>query len=235
MNAGARAPGGAGNRWPQAVLFDLDGTLADSFPAIEQALAVALASEGLPPRPLAWVRRHVGRGAAALVQAAVGGVMDEERLEQLRQRYLAAYAAIGAGAAPPMEGARDALEFAAAGTGGRVAVVSNKLASASRIWLAHWDLERFIAVVSGPDVCGALKPDAAAVDGVLDALGVAASEALLVGDMDVDAATGTAVGMPVVLVGASVPAPPQPGSVLATLESVAHLPSWLVHNGVGWR
>jgi len=41
---------------PAALLFDLDGTLADSFAAIRDALNAALREHGLDERELAWVR-----------------------------------------------------------------------------------------------------------------------------------------------------------------------------------
>lgn len=220
-------------RWPRAVLFDLDGTLADSFPIIQQALAAALSGEGLPPRSLAWVRQHVGRGAEALIRDAVGERADGACVERVRRRYMEAYNHIPLAETPPAPGAAEALAFVWARTEGGVAVVSNKVASWSSRWLAHWGLAGFVAVVSGPDVSGALKPDPAAVTGVLAALGVDAASALLVGDMGVDAATGAAAGSPVVLVGEGKGADP-PG-VVGRLESLHDLPLWLVHNGRGWR
>lgn len=223
----------AAGQWPLAVLFDLDGTLAASFGAITQALAAALEAEGLRPRPLAWVRRHVGRGAAALIRDAVPGANDE-CVERIRRRYLEIYAALPLEAAPPFAGAREVLEFAWRGTGGRVAVVSNKMAALSRQWLTHWGLDGFVRVVSGPDAVGALKPDPAAVLPVLAALGVAAADSLLVGDMAVDAATGAAAGLSVILVGAS-SAGEGDAAVRGRLRSVRELPRWLVHNGRGWQ
>lgn len=224
----------AEERWPRAVLFDLDGTLADSFPAIHHALASALTAEGLPPRPLEWVRRKVGRGAAALVADAVGDGGDGACVERVRQRYLETYERIPLAATPPLPGAAEALACAWAGTNGRVGVLSNKLASWSARWLEHWGLGRFVAVVSGPDVTGALKPDPAAVTPVLARLGVDAHGALLVGDMAVDAAAGAGVGLRVVLVGAGGEGAEVPSAV-ARLRDLSELPSWLVHNGRGWR
>jgi phosphoglycolate phosphatase-like HAD superfamily hydrolase len=54
---------------PAALLFDLDGTLSDSFAAIARALNLALADHSLPEYDLAWVKRHVGRAPSSLRDA----------------------------------------------------------------------------------------------------------------------------------------------------------------------
>ena len=65
---------------PAALLFDLDGTLADSFAGIRHALNAALRESGLPEFDLAWVRTHVGRGAVgAGVSPTVSIVADRPR------------------------------------------------------------------------------------------------------------------------------------------------------------
>ena len=55
----------------QAVVFDLDGTLADTAADIRAALARALAAEGLPPVDLASVRLMIGGGPRLLVERAL--------------------------------------------------------------------------------------------------------------------------------------------------------------------
>jgi phosphoglycolate phosphatase len=137
---------------------------------------------------------------------------------------------------PPLPRAAEVLAFAAARTGGRVAIVSNKHARFSRGWLEHWGLGRHVAVVTGPDTAGARKPDPGALLPALEALGVAAADALLVGDMEVDAATGRNAGVAVVLVrGGATPAVPlETLGALAVVDSIAALPAWLAAHGRGW-
>lgn len=222
--------------WPSALLFDLDGTLADSFAAIGLALNRALAELALPARDLAWTRAHVGRGAVELVRDAVAPA-GEDAMRTAGAAFARHYEAIYREQTPPLPGADEVLELAAACTGGRVAIVSNKQARFSRGWLEHWGLGRHVAIVAGPDSYGARKPDAAAVLPVLEELGVAAGEALLVGDMEVDAITGRNAAVPVVLVrgGATAAVALDALGALAVLDSVADLPAWLVSNGRGWR
>jgi phosphoglycolate phosphatase len=224
-----------GALWPAALVFDLDGTLADSFAGIDLALNRALAECGLPARDLAWTRAHVGRGAAELVRDAVAPA-DEEVMREVGAAFARHYEMIYREHTPPLPGAAEVLALAAARTDGRVAIVSNKHARFSRGWLEHWGLARHVAIVTGPDTAGARKPEAGALLPVLAALGVAAADALLVGDMEVDAAAGRNAGVAVVLVhgGATPSAPLEALGAVAVLGSVAGLPAWLAAHGRGW-
>ncbi len=223
-------------RRPAAVLFDLDGTLADSFEGIERALNAALREMRLPVRSFEWVRAHVGRGVSELVRDAVGPQAGTAITRKVERRCLEIYARIYPDETRPLPGAADVLAFCARGAGGKVAIVSNKLSSLSLAWVERWGLSRHVALVTGPDTFGARKPAPQAIVPVLARLGVAPAEALLVGDMEVDAAAGAAVGMPVVGVrqdGTS-PAALRRAGMLAVLFDLRDLPAWLVGNGPGW-
>jgi phosphoglycolate phosphatase len=222
--------------WPAAVVFDLDGTLADSFAAIALALDRALRDAGLPERGLEWTRAHVGRGAEFLVRSAVSPTADETAIRGVGDLFARHYREVYLDATPPIQGAADVLRHVAERTHGRVGVVSNKLASLCLGWLEHWGLGRLVATVSGPDTSGARKPDARALLPVLAELGVAPRDALLVGDMDVDVETGRNAGTPVVVVagGASPDGVLERAGALAVLPALAALPAWLVAHGRGW-
>jgi phosphoglycolate phosphatase-like HAD superfamily hydrolase len=56
---------------PTVVLFDLGGTLADTFADLEWALAWALDEQGLAPGDRRAVRPQVSRGARAMTEAAL--------------------------------------------------------------------------------------------------------------------------------------------------------------------
>ncbi len=221
--------------WPAAVLFDLDGTLADSFAGIHAALAHALEEFGLPPRDLEWVRRHVGRGARPLLEDAVGR-RDDKLVARLAERFGALYRASYLDATPPRAGAAELLELVHANTAGRVAVVSNKAEELCRTWLDHVGLGGWVALVAGPDTFAASKPDPAAVLPVLQALGVAAEAALLVGDMPIDAVTAANAGVGAVLVtgGAADKDELLQARPLAVLFGLSEVASWLLEHGRGW-
>jgi phosphoglycolate phosphatase len=221
--------------WPRAVIFDLDGTLADSFAAIQVALNRALRDNGLAEHDLEWTRSHVGHGAVELVRSAVGPA-DAATMRAVGASFGDHYRAIYLDQTPPVPGAGAVLEHVARGSDGRVAVVSNKYAALCRAWLEHWDLARFVARVAGPETSGARKPDRAALLPVLEALGVAPDEALLVGDMDIDVEAGRNAGVPVVAVcgGASPADVLERAGAMAVLGALAELPAWLAEHGRGW-
>ena len=222
---------------PCALLFDLDGTLADSFAAIRDALNAGLREHGLGEYDLAWVRTHVGRGAAELVRDAVGAENDEALRRSVGTRFGAHYREIYLDQTPPLPGAGDVLAFVAARVGGKVAVISNKYEELSRAWLAHWGLAPHVAVVVGPETYGVRKPDPGALVPVLEDFGVSPADALLVGDMQVDVAAARAAGVPMLAV-QSDPAAAEAlrvAGAVDVLPAVAEVPAWLVRHGVGWR
>lgn len=77
---------------PQAVLFDLDGTLLDTAPDMGGALNELRVERGLVPLDAAIIRPHVSHGAAALLRLGFG-TPPECELERLRERFLALYRA----------------------------------------------------------------------------------------------------------------------------------------------
>jgi len=75
----------------RTVLFDLDGTLADTAPDLAHTLNTLLAEEGRVKLAYETIRPEVSHGAGALVRLGFGGVADAE-FERLRSRFLVLYA-----------------------------------------------------------------------------------------------------------------------------------------------
>lgn len=76
---------------PEAVLFDLDGTLADTAPDLAGALNQLLLEQGREPLPLAQLRPHVSSGARGLIGAGLGLFPADASYPALQQRFLAIY------------------------------------------------------------------------------------------------------------------------------------------------
>lgn len=75
-----------------AVLFDLDGTLADTAPDLGGTVNALLREEGLPPRPLAALRPYVSQGARGMLKAGFGYDASHPAFAPLTERFLAIYA-----------------------------------------------------------------------------------------------------------------------------------------------
>jgi phosphoglycolate phosphatase len=77
----------------RAVLFDLDGTLADTAPDLAGALNRLRAAHRLPPMALERVRPFASAGARGLVHAGFGVKPGEAEYDALREAFLEAYRA----------------------------------------------------------------------------------------------------------------------------------------------
>ena len=76
----------------RTVLFDLDGTLADTAPDMAQALNLLLKEKDYEPLPFDIIRPWVSHGGLALVRLGFGENRGDVELENLRQRFLEIYA-----------------------------------------------------------------------------------------------------------------------------------------------
>jgi phosphoglycolate phosphatase len=182
------------------VVFDLDGTLADTVPDIAAALNRALTRLDRPALGESAVRAMVGNGARALVRAALAaaGAADAELEQAAHAYFLHFYAERVCAGTRPYPGAGEALDGLAA-AGARLAICTNKPEALSRALLAAlgWE-ERFAAVVGG-DSLSVRKPDPAPLIHAVACAG--GGRAAFVGDSAVDADTARAAGLPFVAVG----------------------------------
>ncbi len=74
-----------------AVLFDLDGTLADTGPDMAAAINALLKDEGQTPLPYSVIRPRVSHGARALVELGFDVYEEDPAFEDLRLRFLDHY------------------------------------------------------------------------------------------------------------------------------------------------
>lgn len=196
-----------------AAVFDLDGTLLDSYVGIHDALSAVLEHFDRPPVTLQDSRRLVGHGLEALIARVLPEELRVEGAQRFRFRYKVN--------APKLTRLMPDAELVVSELwrrGVKLAIASNKPAVFSRQLLAGFGLEELFAFVGGPDGGFPEKPDPAMVFAALAAMGVPASETLFVGDMTVDVATARAAGLPVAVV-------PLGSSTREELE--AERPDWL--------
>jgi 2-phosphoglycolate phosphatase len=74
-----------------AVLFDLDGTFADTAPDMAGALNRLLHEQGRPPRAFEEIRPHVSHGGKALIRFGFDLEPEHPQFEPLRQTFLRIY------------------------------------------------------------------------------------------------------------------------------------------------
>ncbi|MDO5700378.1 MAG: HAD hydrolase-like protein [Bowdeniella nasicola] len=141
----------------RVVLWDLDGTLTDSGPAITSAIQQALVRCGLPPVSTSAARKCVGPPLLHGLPAYCG--VSEERLAEVVAVYREIYQDIMC-EAPLYPGVRETLE-ACADAGLCQAIATAKPEGSAREILAHHDLMAAFDVVTGADESeGRLTKDA---------------------------------------------------------------------------
>lgn len=226
MGAASRKPGQL-----RLVLFDLDGTFADTLPGLTAALNAALAETGLGPVEAADLRRVVSLGTRAIVGLAVG---DERRAVDeaaLRERFLEHYARESSSGAharvfPGIEKVLEAL----ASRGLRWGIVTNKLERFARPLVERLDPQGVCACVVGGDGAPHPKPHPAPLLLACREAAVAPFEALYVGDAEGDVVAGRRAGMRTVAAayGYLVPgADPGGWGASAVIDSPLALLGWL--------
>ena len=75
-----------------AVLFDLDGTLADTAPDLGEAVNILLLEEGRPQQPLPTLRPYTSQGVRGMLKAGFGIDSSDPAYDRLSQRFLEIYA-----------------------------------------------------------------------------------------------------------------------------------------------
>lgn len=187
---------------PGAVVFDLDGTLIDSAPDLHAATNHGLAQIGRESITLEQCRNMIGHGLRKLIELgidATGGPVEEPALERLVAAAFAHYAGHLTDNSEIYDGVIPVLEALAAAKV-PMAVCTNKPVGFSRRILADLDLTRYFDAIVGGDSFPVCKPNAAHLLGTLEPLGVAAADAIMVGDSATDVGAARNAGVPVVLV-----------------------------------
>lgn len=185
----------AGAAVPRGLIFDLDGTLVDSFADIASALNWTRAQFRLPLLPQAEITRHVGSGSEYLVRQLVP--VASERFEEALGFFLARYEKNALKQTRLLQGVPEVLAHFRDRS---LAVVTNKTFDLSEKvlrGLGVWD--RFTIVVGG-DSLERRKPDPLPVRHVLDTFALSPGEVVLIGDSPHDIHAGQAAGVRTVAV-----------------------------------
>lgn len=185
----------------RAVLFDLDGTLVDSYTALAEAVNYARREFGLDSLPEERIRDFVGDGLEKLLQRAFE--LDDVPHE-VRSAFESRYDQVCCGESRVLADVESTLEELQR-LGVLMAVCTNKPTGFSKKILDFLNLSRRFEAIVGPDLAGARKPDAQHVLRTLESTGCSATQTLFVGDMpiDVEAARNSGLDVAVVSTGSS--------------------------------
>jgi phosphoglycolate phosphatase len=179
------------------VIFDLDGTLVNAYPAVSRSVNHTLGRFGLAPRSHAEIKRSVGGGDRKLMAHFVGEKRADQAIVIYRPHHTRALREKGAVRLLP--GALGALRFLK-GRGYKLAIASNRPTKFTRIILKVLGVLKFFDVVLCADRAGKPKPYPDILWAIAQRLKIDRSEVLYVGDMTIDVNCARRAGVRMVAV-----------------------------------
>ena len=178
----------------QAVLFDLDGTLADTALDLGGALNRLLARNGLPAVPMAQIRPVASHGANYLIKLGTGIEKGHPDHPRWREEYLAEYKHGFCDETVLFEGINPMLEQLARRS---IAwgIITNKPHRFTSLLVPELGFITPPAVVVSGDTCAEPKPSALPMHHACKQIGIAPDRCLYVGDAERDMVAGKSAGM----------------------------------------
>ena len=177
----------------QTILFDLDGTLLDTLEDLADAVNHILERHRCPQRTLDEVRLFVGNGLGMLMRRSLPAQYSQTVSDLLAEELRTYYTAHSRIKTAPYAGVRELLETLHA-AGAKVAVVSNKADEAVGE-LCSFYFPGLVDAAVGETAGRRPKPAPDAVELALERLHVDKTDAVYVGDSQVDLDTAKAAGL----------------------------------------
>lgn len=190
------------NRHPDAIIWDLDGTLVESAPDLATALNTLLNEQGKQAHAIDKVRPMIGGGVAKLIERgfrAAGTTLDEAGLDELIPRFLKIYGNCCTRNTVLVPHAREALLYFY-NAGVLQGLCTNKPMNMTVQILSALDISGFFGSMVGGDSTAEKKPHPLPLLTCLSQLGIEPGRAIMIGDSGADVGAARAAGMPVVLV-----------------------------------
>ena len=178
---------------PRAILFDLDGTLADTAPDLAAAVNYLRKVRGLEPTPYAILRPTASAGARGMIGAAFGLTPADEGYETLRLEWFDRYQSAMAVESTLFDGVPELLQALTA-AGIAWGIVTNKPARFTDPLIPQIGLSHAGCIVSG-DTTPHPKPHPAPLLEGANRVGIAPEHCWYVGDDLRDIEAGRAAGM----------------------------------------
>jgi phosphoglycolate phosphatase len=178
---------------PRAILFDLDGTLADTAPDLAQAINLLRRDADLAPTPYDLLRPVASAGARGMLKVAFDLAPEDDDYEAKRIAFLDNYAArlvVDSSLFPGVPAMLDGITSLGLGWG----IVTNKAQRFTTPLVAQIGLQEAGCVISG-DTMAHAKPHPAPLFEAAKRLGLAPEQCWYAGDDSRDIEAGRAAGM----------------------------------------
>jgi phosphoglycolate phosphatase len=173
------------------LIFDLDGTLADTQQDLASSVNAMRASLALPRLPAQTVSSYVGRGVTVLVERALGDSFSLAERNRAQEFFLNHYRRHMLDHTVLYPGVREALDEL---RGRQLTVLTNKPVRFSRDILTGLGISPYFSRMYGGDSFERKKPDPMGALRLMEEEGIQARQTLIVGDSDTDVETGRKAG-----------------------------------------
>ena len=185
----------------QLLIFDFDGTLIDGVPDLADATNAMLTTLGKETYPISTIRNWVGNGSRMLVERALVGKIEVlegeltvEEADHAEQVFFDAYKNLSGSktvAYPDVDSGLKKLKSA----GFTLALVTNKPIRFVPKILQSFGWQDLFSEVLGGDSLAQKKPDPTPLLHVCEALNVASTQAVMIGDSRNDILAGQNANM----------------------------------------
>lgn len=180
----------------RGIVFDLDGTLVDSYEALARSVNFARTKTGYGPLDEATIKTFVGHGLETLLERAFDDGCVPPEAKSLFENH---YDSICCQESRMLDEVEETVASLYA-EGLSMAVCTNKPTFFSRKILEFLGIGRFFEAIVGPDLAGARKPDPRHVRYAQEATGCSPEETLFVGDMLIDIEAARNAGLHVAVI-----------------------------------
>lgn len=180
------------------VLFDFDGTLADSAPDLAAAANRLRLARGLEALPYAALRPYASHGARGLLKAALDLNADDPDYETYKKKFLVDYEQNMTQLTTLFDGVQTMLDHLAE-MGLPWGIVTNKTEYLTKPLAEHLGLHQHCVVLVGGDTTPHIKPHPAPLLHAAAAAKIDAKQCIYIGDDQRDIQAGKAAGMATVV------------------------------------
>jgi HAD superfamily hydrolase (TIGR01549 family) len=174
----------------KGVIFDLDGTLIDSFQAIYLSFRHTYEGLGLSPLSYEEVKGSIGYG----LNYSFRDLLGEERVTQAVALFRKKYEEVYRSHTRLLADARTVVEDLY-GRGTKLSVATNKLGRFAREIFRHFEMENFFVTIVGDEDVTRNKPHPEMLVHALREMGLPKEAVVFVGDSGIDIQTGKNAGV----------------------------------------
>ena len=188
------------------ILFDLDGTLADTAPDLMMAHNHVMKKFGHNTKSIDEIKEYVGKGAAVMIGRSIWGearkelskITDKKMKEEMIEEFLLFYKKNIVVKSKLINGVYEFLKWAKSNNIS-MGVCTNKQENLAVDFLKKIKIYDFFEYVAGRNTFDYCKPDPRHLTSIIEIMGGDIKKSLMIGDSENDADAAKSAGIPMIL------------------------------------